>query len=414
MKKQRLLVGALALGLSVATAAPGIAASKTTAKKKTTTKKTTATTKAPTASAVSTPATNAPASTSAAAKPEFKVMVVGDFTSAIGFPVSETVAAAKAGLKDVPNARVITCDSKTDPNAAQGCARDAVSQNVAAVILAFSPLAQDLSVLTRAGIPVIGQADLVSPNSFTFANGTAQYTGMGAGFVKSGCRALGVLYFEGTDVLVDAIHAGAKSLGGGVVNKAAIDPRNPDFAPAVAKLTGALDCVALSVAPPMIPAAVLAIVQSGDKVRMGGVGAIFPAQIIRALGSNAEGILVFEGQLNADDPNAEVLKTMRTDMVGFDKDARITQQAIITWSSARAVSKAANSINGPIDAKTLQTALAGLRSLNLDGAMAPLDLDGQKSPKYARLVNPSLAVYAIKGGAPVKTIDFFNYSSALS
>jgi hypothetical protein len=412
MKFRKLLAFSAVVGLAAAFPAhSGSAATKKTTK----TTKTTKSTKKTTAKATAAPAaapTAAPTTAPAAGSAPFKVMVIGDFTSAIGFPVSESIAAAKVALKDTPNATIVTCDSKTDPNAAQACAREAVSQKVAAVILAFSPLAQDQSILAKEGIPVLGQTDMTSPVSFAFANGTAAYTGMGVGFIKQGCRSLGVIYFEGTDFLVDGINAGAKSLGGEVGARAAIDPRNPDFAPAVAKL-GATDCIALSVAPPMVPAAVLAINQSGIKVKMGGVGALFPAPIVKALGANAEGIMIFESQVNADDAQSSFVKQFRTDLAAVDGKATVTQQATLTWAAARGVAKAASTIKGPIDAASLLPALNAIKSLDLQGALAPLDFDGQKATAFKRLINPKLSIYVIKSGLPTKLTDFFDFSAAL-
>ena len=415
MRAKRAFAVGLTISLAVVgTVIPANAATKTTKKvaKTTKTTKKVVTTAAPAATAA--PATNAPVTTAAgASNAEFTVMVTGDFTSTISFPVKEALAAVKAALKDVPNAKVVGCDTKTDPNAAQGCARDAVSQKVAVVINAFSPLAADPSILTKAGIAFVGQTDLTGATSFALAAGVPQYTGMGYGFIKSGCISLGVLHYDGTDFLVDAINNGAKAAGGSVSTKAAIPSNTPDLAPAIAKLTGAgVDCIALSISPGQVPQAMTAISQSGVKLKVGGVGALFPKPVITAIGRLSEGILVFEAQANADDVSP-VLTRIKTEMQTFDKDAQMTQQAVLSWAAGRLVAKAAASTKGPVTASSLLASLEALANVDLEGVMAPLSLNGQKAAAYKRLVNTKLLTYQIKDGLPRRTGEFFDYGFAL-
>jgi ABC-type branched-subunit amino acid transport system substrate-binding protein len=343
-------------------------------------------------------------------------MVIGDETSTIAFTVKEAVAAAKAGLADMPNAEVLDCDSKGDPNAAQACARDAVSKNVSAVIGSFGQLAQDASILTKAGIPYVGQTDLVGATSFNFNTGLASYTGMGVGFVKvAGCKKLGVLHLDGTDFLVDAIQKGAKSAGGDVVVRAPVASNAPDLTPAIAKLTGAgVDCVALSVTPPMVVQAVTAIAQSGAKVKFGGVNAIFPAAIIKALGDKANGAYTFDLEIAADDTTAPIVAKLQSAMAPFDSSAKVTTIGMISYAAAKMIGQAAKTVNGPVNAASLLTALNGITNFDSEGIFGSITNKEQTNPAFKRLMNTSAIVYQITGGKLVKQGDFFSIASAIN
>lgn len=221
-----------------------------------------------------------------------------------------------------------------------------------------------------------------------------------------------MLYLDGSDQLVDAINNGAKAAGGSVVSKAAIAANAPDVSPAIAKLTGAgVDCIALSVTPPQVPQAIIAISQTGVKVKVGGVDAIFPAPIIKALGRLSEGALVFAAQSNADDVSP-IMSKIKADMAPFDGSALLTQQAVTSWAAGRLVANAVPTVKGPVTAASLLVGLNGLQNLDLDGVMT-VSLSGQKSAAYKRLVNAKSLMYVIKDGLPRRSGEFFDYSVAL-
>jgi ABC-type branched-subunit amino acid transport system substrate-binding protein len=411
MKLRRVLSLGLAIGVAAAfSTVPASGAAKKTTTKKTTTTKATATTAPPTTQA---PAAPAPAPAAATGGGEFTVMVIGDFTSTIAFTVKEALAGVKASLKDVPKAKVVGCDSKGDPNAWQACARDAVSQKVSAVVQAFSLGSTDASILTKAGIPFLGQSDMIGASSFALVTGVAAYTGMGLGFIKSaGCVALGVLYLDGSDQLVDAINNGAKLAGGSVVVKAAIANNAPDVSPAIAKLIGAgVDCIALSVTPPQVPQAIIAISQTGVKVKVGGVDAIFPQAIIKALGRLSEGALVFSAQANADDVST-ILKQIKADIAAIDSSAGLTQQAILSWAAGRLIGKALPNVKGQVTAESLLAGLNSVGNVDIDGILS-LSLKGQKSPLFKRLMNTRSLMYIVKDGVPRRSGEFYDYAAAL-
>jgi hypothetical protein len=395
----------------------------TTVKSGTVTTKSTAsaTTKATTATTAATTATTAATTaTTTAVKPleKFQVMIIGDETSTIGFPVKESVAALKAGLKDIPQAEVLNCDTKSDVNLFNACQRDAVSKKVSAVVISFVP-SGDSSIVSNAGIPVVGNADPTRSTSFVLNNGNASYTGMGKGFVKNGCKKLGVLAFEGSEALVAAIDKGAKSEPGGsagVISTAYIAPTAPDLSPAIGKLTGAgVDCIALSVAPPNLIQAVVAISQSGSDARFGSVSAIWFPGVIAALGARADGALLFDMQQSPQDTNSPGVQKVQADMAAIDPSAKISTIATIAWASGKMMGEAARRVGGTITAETLTAAMNNLGTFDImEGVYGPITVKDQTSAPYRRLFNTNSIIYELRGGKVTRLSNFYSIAAVLN
>lgn len=352
-----------------------------------------------------------------ASNASFKIMVAGDFTSSgLAYTTPEVVPAVKGALRNHPNITVITCDTKSDSAAADQCEEQAVQDKVAAVIIGFSDIGQDQSILTSAGIPVIGdaEADSKATTAFSLANGNVEYYGIGIGLAEAGCKSYGTLYLDGTDVLANAIKAGAATKGLKEAARAAIAANAPDLAPAVAKLTAAnVDCIALSVVPTQVVQAVTAIKQTGKSIRVGAVSAIFLSQVISSLGSSLNGAISINQVRNVPDSAAPGSAMVQADMAAEDPKAPITQLAVIAWASAQLILDALPSISGPVTASSMLTALNGLRNANTFGMTPPVSMTPLSNPLYARMFNPYAINYTIENGQSTSSGGFYNLTPAL-
>ena len=131
----------------------------------------------------------------ASSTPKAKVMVIGNFTAgSFGFGVPETVASAKAALKN-SNVEIESCDSKNDAAAGEACANKAVRDGVVAVVEGFATGGDD--ILKQAGIPVLGNTSTTNPNSFPVTNIQALYAANGVALAKAGCKKVGLLQLDG-------------------------------------------------------------------------------------------------------------------------------------------------------------------------------------------------------------------------
>jgi hypothetical protein len=353
------------------------------------------------------PATTAPTAGGASSKP-FKVMVTGDFTSTIAYTVPEIVPAVKGVLKTVPQATVLTCDTKGDANAATACERKAVDEGVAAVINGFGAIAQDSSILDKAGIPILGYANEKGPTAIALASSLGGYMGIGVALGNAGCKQLGVLELDGTDQLADAITKGFKSTGGTEVARAGIAANAPDLAPAVSKLLGAnAQCIALSVTPPQLIQAATAVSQTGKKPLLGGPAAIFFPQIIKALGPLAEGILITDN-VEAPSANTPGMNALKADQASIDPKAAVTSFSMYGWISAKMIVAALPMVSGDVTKDSLLAALNKIKDLDVMGVARPITVATLTNPTLAHYVNHYTAAFIIKNGVPTRSSDFID------
>ncbi|MCU1345399.1 MAG: putative substrate-binding transporter protein component [Acidimicrobiia bacterium] len=413
MRRKRIVGRALAFGVSsilVVGACSDDSGSKTAA-----TAAAAVTTVAPGGASTGSPSSGgSPAAATAAptAHAPYKVMVTGDFTSAtLAYTVEEAVPAVKSVLASLPGITIETCDSKGDANTATACERKAVSDGVVAVIASFGNIAQDQAILTQAGIPVLDQVKESEANSFSLASSVGGYVGIGIAMANAGCTKLGILQLDGTDYLGDAIRDGMKSKGGKEVARASIPINAPDLAPAVAKLLGAgPECIALSVAPPQVIQAVTAIDQTGKKLLVGGTGAIFLPDVLKALGSKSEGLITVEMAAGANDPAVANIKAAQA---AVDPKAKFSSQSVYAWISAMVLKAGINSVQGDLTKANLLAAMNGLQSVDVGAATHPISMVELKAPAFKRWFNHYSVAYLIKGGVPVRSGDFFDVGPAM-
>jgi len=348
--------------------------------------------------------------TAATSKP-YTIMVIGTFSGAQSYSVPEIVPAVKAVFKSDGAVKVLSCDDQASASAALTCEHDAVADHVAVVIAGFAEVAANESILTQAGIPVVGTTDTTSPDSFAMANGTGLYSGIGVGLSKTGCKRLGILYLDGTDVLAGAIVHSAKWSS---VTEAAIPFNAPDLTPSIAKLAEAkVQCIAISVEPNTVIQAMIAIKQNGLHVRVAMVSAILNQQVLSSLGAQANGLVGVEGNVDPGVRGSSVIAKIKKEMKAVSPSAPVTSAAVTAWGSAVIVQDAVANIKGAVTAASLLKALNGLRNASTDGAFPPISMVPLANPAYKRFFNHYAILYSIKNGAPQALTGFLDLSPAL-
>jgi hypothetical protein len=344
----------------------------------------------------------------------FKVMVAGDITGSSGFANPEIVPAAKSVLGKIGGVQIEVCDSKGDAGDAASCERQAVQDNVAAVIVGAGIISQDQAILTKAGIPTIGDTDATSATAFSLVSGLALFPGIGIGLVQAGCHRMGILELNGNKVLGDSIRRGAESAGGQEVARAEIPLNAPDLAPAIAKLRQAkVECIAVSVFPTQVAQAVAAINQSGPPLPVAGVSAIITPDVIKSLGAQADGIIEVDAALDGTDAAAPGIAQMKTDLKAVDPKAPASQLAVTTWTAAKLLVAALPNVQGPVTAPSMLVALNGLRDVSTDGVIPPFSAIELSNPVYRRDFNHFGVNYTITNGVPKRTTGFYDLGPAL-
>jgi len=346
----------------------------------------------------------------ASAKP-YTVMVEGGFTGPASYTVPEIVPAVQAAYKGVSGVKIVTCDDQFSPSVDLTCQHTAVTDGVDVVIAGFGYLSSNESILTKAGIPVIDTTDTTSPNSFSIAATNGEYAGIGIGLSKAGCRRLGILEIDGTTTLADAIIAGAKWQS---VTQAAIPADAPDLTPSIAKLAEAkVQCIALSVEPNTVIQAMTAIKQDNLKVKVAMVSAILTSQVLSSLGSEANGLISIESEIDAG-AKAPVITTITKEMKAINPSAPVTAAALVAWASAKLVQEAAQTVKGSVTPASMLKAMNGLRNASTDGVIPPFSAIPLKTPAYTRFFNHYAIDYVIENGRPKALTGFYDLTSALS
>jgi hypothetical protein len=344
-----------------------------------------------------------------------KIMISGDFTSAIPYTVPEIIPAVKGVLRGFPNVKFETCDTKGTAGAALVCEEKAISDHVDAVIYGYGYLTQNQALLNKAGIAVIGASDSTSADSFAVSSSNAEFAGIGIGLANAGCKKLGIIYYDGTAALADFVKKGMESEGGTEVARAPVALNAADVTPAVAKLTGAgASCIAVSLAPAAAAQVLTAIKASGKTPLIGSVSAVFSQQVINSLGTAlTNGLLVVDSQLNPNSPSAGITQ-IKAD-VASQNSTTITSSSVTAWVSARLIAAALPTIHGAVTASSMLTALNGLRNVDMDGVVHSWSSIPLTIPAYARLFNHYGITYTVNDLKVTPSGTFFDLagSSAL-
>lgn len=360
-----------------------------------------------------------PPTTSAPAEPTderaFSVMVIGDETSTISFEVPEAVPAVQGALAELPNVEVLHCDSAGDANVSDDCQREAVEAGVAAVIASFGQIGQSATVLSDAGIPIVGGAPANVPFAYSTSSGLAAYASLGAAVSEAACGTFATLFLDGADFLADMVREGAGLDGIEEVGRSAIPQNTPDISPQVAALASTdADCLVLSVTPAQVIQAVTALDQAGVEAQLIAIDAVFSADAVAELGELAEGALVSSVQLNASDPDPAVAQAT-ADMHAFDPDATMSTVGLLSWASAKLIIDALPAIDGEVTAASLDAALATLENATAGGVTHPISTtESLTNPLFNRFFNPWGLLYRIEDGTPVRiTDDFFSLAAVI-
>jgi len=346
----------------------------------------------------------------AASSKPYTVMVEGGFTGPASYTVPEIVTAVKAAYKGVSGVKIVTCDDQFSSSDDLTCQHAAVTGGVDVVIAGFGYLEANESILTKAGIPVIDTTDTTSPNSFAITSGNGEYAGIGVGLVKAGCRRLGILEIDGTSSLADAIIGGGKWQS---ITQASIPADAPDLTPSIAKLAEAkVQCIALSVEPNTVIQAMTAIKQDNLKVKVAMVSAILTPQVLSSLGSEADGFISIESEVDAG-VKTPVIATITKGMKAINPSSPVTAAAVAAWGSAKLVQDAAQNVKGAVTPASMLKAMNGLRNASTDGVIPPFSAIPLKNPAYTRFFNHYAIDYVIENGRPKPLTGFYDLTSAL-
>jgi ABC-type branched-subunit amino acid transport system substrate-binding protein len=226
-----------------------------------------------------------PTSVATSSKPAIKIMVVApwdnpdlDFgDSPIIVQIAANAVNANGGIHG-QQIQVIPCNDMFDPNKAAACARQAVSDHVAALVGGFSFFGgQVYPILQQANIPWIGDAAIdpvtaISPMSFSDNPAPLHLTSLGVLAGGSECKSSGLLMdaSAATPSNVAFYNAGIKSQGKTWAHTVVVPTTATDYLPSATQATAGVDCLAIAVGNVNMPQFITALSETGYKGKVFG------------------------------------------------------------------------------------------------------------------------------------------------
>jgi len=282
------------------------------------------------------------------------------------------------GIKGGP-LKVITCNEKNDPDEAEKCAQQAVSEHVVAVVGSYS-LAGDryMPILQKAGIPYIGgtgvsAAEFSNPLSFPVNGGTpVVFAAHGRQLVEEGCKKIvGVRYdVAAAAIVTQFLGLGATSAGGKPPKDLKVPVTATDLAPQVAAATKGNDCVSVIMGTGS-GLFVKSYMQSGAKTKLGSVVGNLTPQLAASTGGSGSPL---EGAAITGyypPPSDAAWKDFVSAAKGKDVDISSGADAT-TWVAFKVFTEAAKKLP-KITAKALVQELNTTKGIDTGGLTPPLN-----------------------------------------
>lgn len=281
--------------------------------------------------------------------------------------------------------QILTCNTQSNANVAVGCAREAASENVAAVVGHISTLSTlEIPILAQAGIPNVGfqtsgnAIDWTNPYVFPFVGGsTGAYLSIPFAMKKLGKQRFVITYQDVPSAATNAKLArnAARVAGLNVAAAFVLPGATTDFSPYVQKLREAnADSVMMINSPGVSGGLIRAATAFGVRPlwshNTGSIGEPEAAQI----GAPSEGMLLGGIYPSFRDTNLAGIKRFVADMQAAGKasdEINLKPLGINAWLSVYAVAEAAKWTRGTVNAASLTRAMRNRKkAVNLFGLVS--------------------------------------------
>lgn len=351
-----------------------------------------------------------------------KLMVIGDLTGNEGYTAGAEARAEAVNAEGGVNGRpleIVSCDLGNDPNQAAQCARQAVDDEVAAVINHLSGFAESINpVLEENGICSVGTGafgggDLSSKVSFPFIGGAPAAVGGIATILadQEGAKSINMAYVD-IETGAQALQLGDAVLASRELKLAGSTPvplNAADLSPQVAAATGSgVDGVALALVTEQVVQFLQTAHQSGVEVPISTTGFTFGDQQVEELGEAADGVYVTTGYMpiSADTEGHQMLLS-DFEAAGVDEDIPLDDSTINSWVSAYVVAEVASDLD-EVTSESLCEAMGQLEEFDMLGLTPPLTTTAESQfPGMNRLFNPTVVYAQVQDGEIVAVSEDF-------
>jgi ABC-type branched-subunit amino acid transport system substrate-binding protein len=317
--------------------------------------------------------------------------------------------------------QLITCNEGFDANIAADCARDAVKQNVAAVIGGFSIMAPSIMpILEKAGIPWVGpplvsDLELTDPTVYPVNSGVMSMAALGRRAVEDGCKSVFSVASqtgnEASDKLALLVDDGMASAGGPKPTLIRVPAIVSDYSGTAQQLDGA-DCIVISAPPAIVTGIVAANASLGADVKYYIFGGALTSEVIKPLGTALEGAITTSNYPIATDKAWDEAKSVVGDLADDDNGGWSSVFAQNTWVAYQAFANAAASFTGP----DLSAALDKATEVDTAGLTPPISFAKENDAQgLNRVFNTQVRYLTVKNSQlAYESKDYFDLSPALS
>ncbi len=371
------------------------------------------------APAPTTEAAPAPTTEAAPSGEPIKVMTVTTLNAA--GPTYHNIANTANAYADYINARggiggrpleVTVCDEMFDPAVAAACAREAVEENMVAVVGSFTFFAESI-------VPVIAESDitwfgpccpitpseLTSPHSFPIGNQPMYAVGIIKRAIDDGCQAINAVIIDGAQIFLPPMENAIAALGQSFGDIIILPPTAQDYSSEVAQATTDADCVIGIVSETPYITWNTAWTQSGTDARQygpqGNLNEISAAGNEESTDGDIIGGMYPDISTAPWDEYRLALEEGGWDTTEHDYNSL---GGMGTWAAFAAFRQIAETIEGEINASSFFQAASATDHLDLGGMVPVLDFTQEWTdglPGFQRLFNRSVVFSKLENGKVV-------------
>jgi branched-chain amino acid transport system substrate-binding protein len=305
------------------------------------------------------------------------------------------------------------CDTKNDANGEFTCMRQLADDKVTAIVapgLIVDQSSRGLKYAAAKGIPVVGgqglsPAEFSTPGVFPVASGIPGWSyGQVVALVQAGAKHIALFGDNeaGSLYILGFTEAAMKLAGITPVRYVKTDQNaDPTFSQGAAKaIAGGVDGVVFDSSPTYGAKAVQALRGAGYEGPIASITGVYTQPIIDSLGANANNLyLTSQMALNTDTSNPGVQAFLAA-MKQTAPTADTNETAMTAWTAVQLFAKAAATITGDINSKSVLDAMSNLSTpLDLQTA-GPYLVKGANPPlkDYPRMYNTEVAIGVVKNG----------------
>jgi len=335
----------------------------------------------------------------------------------------ETYVNARGGIGGRP-LEVIVCDEQFDPAVAATCARQAVEENVVAVVGSFTFFAESIvPVIEKSSISWFGPCCPITPSELTskysFPIGNQPMYAVGAiqhAIEVDKCEKLNAVIIDGGQVFIPPMENAMKAYGKKFGEIVIISGVAQDYSAEVAKATAGVDCVATVISETPYITWNTAWTQSGTTARQYGPQGNLNEVSAKGNEESTDGDVI-AGMYPDISTDAWSEFRLALDEAGLDT-SEVEYNSLGgmgTWAAYVGFKMIAETISGEITATSFFEAASNTSSLDLGGMVPVLDFtkewtDGLAG--YNRLFNRNVIFSVLeKGKVKPLTTEFVDVSN---